>query len=77
MAKWAELLISAVAYDSLHQVTFVKQHKDTGENIDSGEIIDRATLASNIKNGISCATIYSTLSGWKLGEKLRTFRIGS
>jgi hypothetical protein len=77
MAKWSGLLISAVAYDSQHRVTFVKQHKDTGDNIDKGVIVDRATLASNIKNGISCVTIYNTLSNWKLGDKLRTFRIGS
>jgi hypothetical protein len=75
MTKWGDLLISAVAYDQKHRVTFVKQHKDTGDSIEEGEIIDGASLASNIKNGKSCVTIYSTLSNWKFGEKLRTYNL--
>jgi len=73
MTKWGDILISAVAYDQKHRVTFVKQHKDTEDSIGEGEIIDSASLASNIKNGKSCVTIYSTLSNWQLGEKLRTY----
>jgi len=73
MTKWGDLLISAVAYDKKHRVTFVKQHKDTEDSIGDGEIISSTSLASNIKNGKSCVTIYSTLSNWKLGEKLRTY----
>jgi len=73
MTKWGDILISAVAYDQKHRVTFVKQHKDTEDSIGVGEIIDGASLASNIKNGKSCVTIYSTLSNWNLGEKLRTY----
>jgi len=75
MTKWGDILISAVAYDQKHRVTFVKQHKDTEDSIGEGEIIDGASLASNIKNGKSCVTIYSTLSNWKLGEKLRTYNL--
>jgi len=75
MTKWGDLLISAVAYDKKHRITFVKQHKDTEDSIGEGEIIDGASLASNIKNGKSCVTIYSTLSNWKLGEKLRTYHL--
>jgi len=76
MTKWGDLLISAVAYDQKHRVTFVKQHKDIEDSIGEGEIIDGTSLASNIKNGKSCVTIYSTLSNWKLGEKLRTYHLG-
>jgi len=75
MTKWGDILISSVAYDQKHRVTFVKQHKDTEDSIGVGEIIDGASLASNIKNGKSCVTIYSTLSNWKLGEKLRTYNL--
>jgi len=75
MTKWGDLLISAVAYDQKHRVTFVKQHKDTEDSIGDGEIINGTLLASNIKNGKSCVTIYSTLSNWKLGETLRTYNL--
>ena len=75
MTKWGDLLISAVAYDQKHRVTFVKQHKDTEDSIGEGEIINATSLASNIKNGKSCVTIYSTLSNWKLGETLRTYNL--
>ncbi len=75
MTKWGDLLISAVAYDQKHRITFVKQHKDTEDSIGDGEIISSTSLASNIKNGKSCVTIYSTLSNWKLGEKLRTYNL--
>ena len=75
MTKWGDLLISAVAYDQKHRVTFVKQHKDTEDSIGEGEIINATSLASSIKNGKSCVTIYSTLSNWKLGETLRTYNL--
>ena len=76
MSKWADYLISAVSYDSEHKVTLARQHKDTGEQIDpKGTIVDRGTIAHNLKNGITYATIYSTLNTWKLGEKIRTFRV--
>jgi len=44
-------------------------------SIGEGEIINGTSLASNIKNGKSCVTIYSTLSNWKLGETLRTYNL--
>jgi len=75
MTKWGDLLISAVAYDQKHRITFVKQHKDTEDSIGEGEIINATSLASSIKNGKSCVTIYSTLSNWKLGETLRTYNL--
>ena len=76
MTKWADYLISAVSYDNEHLITVARQHKDTGESIDKkGDIVDRATIAHNLKNGIRYATIYSTLNTWKLGEKIQTFRV--
>ena len=75
MTKWADYLISAVAYDTERQIISLKRHRDTGEEIDTGEIVDKATVASDIDNGRSYMTIYSTLSNWKLGEKIRSSRV--
>ena len=75
MTKWADYLISAVAYDSERQIISLKRHRDTGDSIDSGEIIDKATVASDIDKGMSYMTIFSTLSNWKLGEKIRSSRV--
>ena len=75
MTKWADYLISAVAYDDERQIISLKRHRDTGEEIDSGEIVDKATVASDIDNGRSYMTILSTLSNWKLGERIRSSRV--
>ena len=75
MTKWADYLISAVSYDNERQIISLKRHHDTGEKIDSGEIVDKATVASDIDNGRSYMTIYSSLSNWKLGEKIRSSRV--
>jgi len=77
MIKWADYLISAVAYDYNHNITLLKQHKDTGEKIDEGEVVDKVTVASNINKGISYKTIFSSLSTWKLGDRIRTARVDS
>ena len=75
MTKWADYLISAVKYDSDRRIIQVRQHKDTGEAIGDGEIVDKATIASNINNGISYKTIFSSLSTWKLGDRVKTSRV--
>ena len=74
--KWADYLISAVKYDAKRRIVQVRQHKDSGEEIGDAELIDRPTLSSNLKHGIKYATIYSTNSNWRLGEKIRIIRIG-
>ena len=75
MTKWADYLISEVAYDSERQIISLKRHKDADGKIGPGEIIDKATVASDIDNGISYMTIFGTLSNWKLGEKIRSSRV--
>ena len=75
MAKWADYLISAVAYDSERHIISLKRHRDTGDEIGLGEIVDKATVASDIDKGLSYMTIFSTLSNWKLGEKIRASRV--
>lgn len=76
MAKWADYLISAVSYDSKHRISIARQHKDTGGSITDGEIVDKNTIASNISNGNSYITIFSTNSTWKKGQKINSYRIG-
>lgn len=74
--KWADYLISAVKYDSNRRIVQVRQHKDTGENIEEGEVIDRSTLISNLKHGMKYATIYNSNSNWKYGEKITLNKSG-
>jgi len=76
MTKWADFLISAVKYDSSHHIDQARQHKDKEGSIDNGILVDRLTIANNIKGGKSYMTIYSGRSTWKKGEQLKTFRIG-
>ncbi len=75
-SKWADFLISAVVYDKKHKILYAKQHKDTGESITEGILTDRNTIASNIANGLSYVTIFSSNSTWKKGTHLRAYRIG-
>ena len=74
--KWADYLISAVKYDSNRRIIQVMQHKDTGDDIEEGELIDRSTLLSNLKHGKKYATIYNSNSNWKFGEKISINKSG-
>jgi len=76
MARWANYLISAVKYDSDKRILQVKQHKDTGEAIEDGELVDRITIANNLKKGISYLTIFNSNSNWKIGDKIQFIRVG-
>lgn len=75
MSKWADFVISEASYDSNHLISKAKQHKDSDKNIEEGKFVDRPTIISNIKNGLSYITIYSGLSSWKQGHRIRKFRI--
>jgi len=76
MKKWADYLISEVSYDSDHLILVVTRHNDTDKGITRGKPIDRLTIASDIKNGLTYITIYSGKNSWKKGNKLETFSIG-
>ena len=76
MSKWADFVISEVSYDSNHLISKAKRHKDSDNGIGEGKVVDRLTITSDIKNGLSYITIYSGLSSWKKGHIIRTFRIG-
>ncbi|GKS66527.1 hypothetical protein YTPLAS73_00740 [Nitrosarchaeum sp.] len=73
MVKWADYLISKVSYDPNHLITFVVRHKDTAKGITTGILVDRKTISSDIKNGISHITIYNNKDSWKKGYKIKIF----
>ena len=75
MDKWADFLISEVNYDSDHLISLAKRHQDTEKGISLGDIIDRLTIASDIKNGLVYTTIYSAKNSWKKGNKIRVFSL--
>lgn len=77
MDRWADFLISEVSYDTNHKISQAKVHVDKGNYISDGEIIDRRTIAHNIKKGKSYITIYKTLTAWRKGEPVRTFHVDS
>ena len=73
MDRWADYLISEVSYNPDHLISSAKRHKDTEKGIILGDIIDRLTIASDIKNGLVYSTIYSAKNSWKKGNKIRVF----
>ena len=74
MAKWADYLISQVSYDQNHLITKVKRHRDNGNTISEGEVIDRNIVADNLGQGSSYMTIYSDLGKIRIGKNVRYFR---
>ena len=76
MKKWADYLISEVRYDSENLISTAIRHQDTDLGITLGELIDRSTITSDIKNGLSYITIYNGKNSWKKGHKIQTFSIG-
>ena len=75
MQKWADYLISEVSYDSDHLISVAIRHKDSPDGVLSGIPVDRLTIASDIKNGITYITIYSGNKSWKKGHNIQTFSI--
>ena len=75
MKKWAHYLISKVRYDSENLISVAIRHQDTDLGITYGESVDRSTIVSDIKNGLSYMTIYNGKNSWKKGHKIQTFSI--
>ena len=75
MDKWADYLISEVSYDSEHLISAALRHQETEQGITKGKPIDRLTIASDIKNGLTYITIYSGKNSWKKGHQIQTFSI--
>ena len=74
MSKWADYLISEAEYDSNYLISKIKQHRDKGESISDGEIIDRSTLANNLGHGSKYMTVYGALNKLRIGKNVRYFR---
>ena len=76
MGKWADYLISAAKYDENRRIVQVRQHNDTSEDIDNGEIVNRDILAANLKKGLKYCTIFNSNSTWKKGDPINLIRVG-
>jgi len=74
MVKWADYLISQVLYDQNHIITKVKQHRDIGNKISGGEIVDRDAIANNLGHGVKYMTVYGDLGKIRMGKNVRYFR---
>ena len=74
MAKWADYLISQVSYDQNHIITKVKQHRDIGNEMGDGEIVDRDVIAGNLGQGVKYMTVYGGLDKIRMGKNVRYFR---
>ena len=74
MAKWADYLISQVAYDQNHLITKVRQHRDNGNTMGEGEVVDRYVIADNLGHGLSYMTVYGDLGKIRIGKNVRYFR---
>ena len=74
MAKWADYLISQVLYDQEHIITKVKQHRDIGNKISDGEIVDRDVIATNLGHGAKYMTVFGDLGKIRMGRNVRYFR---
>jgi len=74
MAKWADYLISQVLYDQNHIITKVKQHRDIGNKISSGEIVGRDAIANNLGHGVKYMTVYGDLGKIRMGKNVRYYR---
>ena len=71
MVQWANFLISAVKYNSDHtHIVQVKQHQDSDTQVGSAQIVPRQTVVSNIKAGLTYATIYSNGGKWNIGQRV-------
>jgi len=74
MAKWADYLISQVLYDQNHIITKVKQHRDIGNEMGDGEIVDRDVIAGNLGHGVKYMTVYGAIDKIRMGKNVRYFR---
>ncbi len=77
MEKWADYLISKVSHDRNHLIKIAIRHQDTEKGVTKGTPINRLEIASDIKNGLTCITIYNSKNSWKKGHKITPSSIDS
>lgn len=77
MAGWADYLLSAVEYGPDRRIVHARQHTDDGEQIGGGTVVDRTTIADNMKKGATYSTVFSGMGGsWRRGEPVRLAKSG-
>ena len=74
MAKWADYLISQVSYDQDHIITKIMQHRDIGNKISGGEIVDRNVIATNLGHGAKYMTVFGDIGKIRMGKNVRYYR---
>lgn len=71
MSKWADFLISAIRYENdmrTSVITYLKVHKDTGEEVGAGCTWSREEVINALYDGKTFYTILKSISGeWKRG----------
>ena len=77
MAKWADLLISAVRYNAdKTRIEGVRVRKDLGDKIGPANESTRAAVVKNIKNGVSYMTILKGKDGkWNKGQEVHIIKV--
>lgn len=71
MGKWADYLISAIRYENeilKNAITYLKVHKDTGEEVGAGSTWSREEVINALSDGKTFYTILKSHSGeWQKG----------
>ena len=74
MGKWADYLICAVKYnDDRSLITELKQLEDTDDGVGKEEVVNKSTVADNVKKGKKYMTVFTSGSNWQQGKMIRTF----
>jgi hypothetical protein len=75
MAKWADYLIKAVRYNNERtHIDSVQAGEDKGDTVGTFAVWDRATVASEIKRGITFMTVTKGADGnYRQGAFVRRF----
>ncbi|MDC0186875.1 DUF3892 domain-containing protein [Candidatus Nitrosopelagicus sp.] len=75
MGKWADFVVSGITKGpGLANITHVQVHEDYGTEFGKPQIVDKKTIASQIKKGKKYLTIYKkNETDWEPGEIIHTY----
>ena len=75
MGKWADFVVSGITKGpGLANITHVQIHEDYGTEFGKPQIVDKKTIASQIKKGKKYLTIYKkNETDWEPGEIIYTY----
>ncbi len=79
MAKWADLLISAVRYNAQEtHIERVEVREDLDDKVSAASESSRADVIKNIKSGKTYATITKAKDGgWLKGQDVHIIQVGA